>query len=201
MLSRKFSWFLSFLALISLGSVAHAQKALKNTDIGVDGFAQFTSSTSGNGITDTTSKSAGGGASLRHSFRWYLGYEAGYQYTRYTEHYSGQPFGVQHNMHDFYGSWYAHGPRVAGIQPFAAAGISALVFSPSLNGGQNAAWQGKPGINFGAGINYPLLTSHFGLRLQYRGVAYKAPDFDQPRYQTSGFRLTSEPMAGLYIRF
>lgn len=185
----------------SLVSSAQAQKALSNSDVSVDGFAQFTSTASGNGITDRPTKSAGGAASFRHSYRWWLGYEAGYEYTRFTEYYTGQAFGVQHNTHEFSGSYYVHGATTLGIQPFATAGVSAVVFSPSLNGGQNVPYQARPGVNFGAGVNVPLLTGHFGVRLQYRGVFYKAPDFGQPQLTTNAFRETSEPMAGVYIRF
>ncbi len=188
-------------AASALVSSAQTPKPLANTDVAVEGLYQTTSTASGNGISVKATHSAGGAAFLRHSYHWWLGYEAGYAYTRYTNSYSGQPFGVQTNMHEFAGSYYVHGPRALGIQPFATAGVSALIFSPSLNGGQKVAWQARPGINFGAGVNLPLLTSHFGLRVQYRGVYYKTPDFEQTRYATGAFRETSEPMAGLYLRF
>jgi hypothetical protein len=202
MVSRRVLWF--FLAPFSvflLCSAAQAQKALRNDDVSVDGFYQFTSTASGNGISDTTSKSLGGEASFRHSFHWWLGYEAAYDYTRFSEFYTGQSFGYQHNLHNFSGSYYVHGPKALGIQPFAVAGVSAVIFSPSLNGGQNVSWQARPGANFGAGINYPLLGSAIGLRIQYRGVYYKAPDFGLTQLTTNSYRLTSEPMAGFYLRF
>jgi hypothetical protein len=202
MLSRRILWF--FLAPFSvffLCSAAQAQKALRNDDVSIGGFYQFTQTASGNGITDTATKSAGGEASFRHSFHWWLGYEAAYDYTRFSEFYTRQVFGYQHNLHQFSGDYYVHGPKAFGIQPFAIAGVSAVVFSPSLNGGQNVPYQVRPGANFGAGINYPLLTNYFGVRLQYRGVFYKAPDFGQTPLTTNAYRLTSEPMAGVYIRF
>jgi hypothetical protein len=176
-------------------------KSLANTDVAVEAFYQTTSTASGNGISVRATHSAGGAAFLRHSYHWWLGYEAGYAVTRYTNDYSGQPLGIQTNMHEFAGSYYLHGPRALGIQPFATAGASAVLFSPTLNGGQNTAWQLRPGINFGVGVNLPLFTGHFGLRVQYRGLYYKTPDFGQSRYSTGAFRETSEPMAGLYLRF
>ncbi|MGA8528702.1 MAG: hypothetical protein WB622_03245 [Acidobacteriaceae bacterium] len=203
MVVRKLAWFcLASLAGLMLSSAAQAQTALKNNDLSLDGFYQFTSTASGNGINDRTSKSAGAAAYFRHSYHWWLGYEAGYGYTRYTEYYTGQIFGIQHNQHEFSGSYYVHGPHtIAGIQPFALAGVSAVIFSPSLNGGQNVAWQARPGINYGAGVNVPLLTSYFGLRIEYRGLFYKAPDFGQAILTTNAWRNTSEPTAGIYFRF
>ncbi len=203
MLFRKFALpsLLLLAAPAFLIAPAHAQKALSNSDISVDGFAQFTSTASGNGITDRPTKSAGGAASFRHSYHWWLGYEAGYEYTRFAEYYTGESFGIQHNTHEFGGSYYVHGATTLGLQPFATVGASALVFSPSLNGGQNVAYQARPALNFGVGVNLPLLTSHFGVRVQYRGVYYKAPDFGEARLTTNAFRETSEPMAGVYFRF
>jgi hypothetical protein len=189
------------LAGLLLGSAAHAQNALKSDEIGVSGLYQMTSTASGNGITVTPSHSAGGEASFRHSYHWWLGYEAAYTYTRFNNNYTGQVFGIQSNMHDFSGSYYVHGVTALGIQPFALAGVSAVIFAPSLNGGQKAPWQARPGVNFGAGINYPLLTSHLGLRLEYRGVYYKTPDFGESALTTNAYRLTSEPMVGVYIKF
>ena len=203
MVVRKLAWFcLASLAGLMLSSAAQAQKALQNNDLSFDGFYQFTSTANGNGISDRATKSGGAGAAFRHSYHWWLGYEVSYDYSRYTEYYTVQVFGIQHNQHEFNGSYYVHGPHtIAGIQPFALAGVSAVIFSPSLNGGQRAAWQPRPGINYGAGVNVPLLTSYFGLRFEYRGVYYKAPDFGRANLTTNAWRNTSEPMAGLYFRF
>jgi hypothetical protein len=178
----------------------HAQNALKNDDIAVTGLYEFTQTVSGNGITDIPSKAGGGEAAFRHSYHWWLGYEGAYTYTRYDETYTNQPFGYQHNQHEFSGSYYVHGPTIF-IQPFALAGFSGVLMSPSLNGGQNVPYQWRPGVDFGAGANLPLLTSHIGLRFEYRAVYYKAPDFGEPYLTTNAMRVTSEPMAGAYIKF
>lgn len=194
---------LAALAFFFAGFVtaAHAQSFLHNSDASLSGFAQFTQNVSGNGITVDASKSAGGQAAFRHSYHWWLGFEGSYNYSRYSESYSTLPFTVQHNTHEFGASYLVNVPRTLGFQPFALGGVSAVVFSPSLNGGQNVSWQSRPGINFGAGINRNLLTSHFGIRIQYRGVYYKTPDFNDPVLKTGKFRLTSEPMAGIYFHF
>ncbi len=203
MVFRKFCLFsLMLFAASALACSAQTTKAFANTDIAVEGFYQTTSKASGNSISVKPTHSAGGAAYLRHSFHWWLGYETGYTYTRYTNYYTGQVFGIQSNMHEFNGSYYVHTPvTLLGVQPFATAGASLILFSPSLNGGQNVPWQPRAGINFSTGANIPLLSSHFGLRIQYRGVFYKTPDFRKSYLTTNSFRLTSEPMAGLYIRF
>ena len=181
---------------------ARAQSILKNSDISLSGLYQTTQDTSGNGVSDDPTHSGGAQIAFRHSYHWWLGYEASYGYTRFAERYSDQPFPVQHNMHDFAGSYLATAPvGILGFRPFALAGVSAVVMSPSLNGGQNVSYQGRPGLNFAVGVNKSLLTDHFGVRVQYRGLYYKTPDFGEAALTTNAYRLTSEPMVGAYIRF
>lgn len=181
--------------------MAGAQKILSNSDVAVSAFAQFTGDSTGDGITVHPLKSGGGQAAFRHVYHPWLGYEASYGYTRYTDRYTSSPFDVQHNVHEFSGSYLITTPRVLGIQPFGLAGVSALLFSPSLNGGQRTSAQARPGVNFGVGVNLPVLTSHLGVRIQYRGVMYKTPDYDDPLYKTGTWRLTNEPAVGAYLRF
>jgi opacity protein-like surface antigen len=181
---------------------AQAQNILHNSEISLSGLAQFSSDTSGNGITDDPTRSGGAQIAFRHSYHWWLGYEGSYGYTRFAERYTGAPFPIQHNMHDFAGSYLVTTPvGVLGFRPFALAGVSGLVFSPSLNGGQNVSYQGRPAFNFGVGVNKALLTDHFGIRIQYRGLFYKTPDFGEAALTTNTSRITSEPMAGVYVRF
>lgn len=198
---RLFSYAVLVLLITGFTGQARAQNYLKKSDVSIGVFGQFTPRTSGNGITDTPTVSVGGQAAFRHTYHWWLGYEGSYNYTRYAERYSVLPYTLQHNTHEFAGSYLVSAPGVLGVHPFAFGGLSALIFSPSLNGGQNASWQGRLAENFGGGINWALLSSHFGIRLQYRGVYYKTPDFNQARLNTGTSRLTSEPMAGVYLRF
>ncbi|HTV65056.1 MAG TPA: hypothetical protein VMD98_05590 [Bryocella sp.] len=191
-------------SLAAFGAVtlpACAQHPLHNSDVAVSAFGQFSTTVSGNGITQSTSDSIGGQAAFRHSYHWWLGYEGSYAYTRFNEYYTGQPYSYQHNLHDFSGAYLVTAPGLLGFHPFAEVGASALVFSPSLNGGQHATWQGRPALNFSVGINQALFTSHFGVRIQYRGLYYKAPDFGEAALTTGSRRLTSEPMIGLFLRF
>jgi hypothetical protein len=200
---------LSFFAVVlvfvaGLAVESHAQtvvNAVRNSSISVSAFWQRTPSVTGNGVTVDTTRSLGAQAAFRHSYHWWMGYEASYNYTRFSEHYSARPSAIQHNLHEFAASYLVSGTSLLGFRPFALGGVSAVVFSPTLNGGQRVSWQGEPGVNFAAGIDHSLLTSHFGVRIQYRGLYAKAPDFGEPQLKSDKFRLTSEPMAGLYLRF
>lgn len=190
-----------FVAAFSMPAVGQ-KSFIKNSEGSVGVIAEFSPTVSGNGITITTSKAAGGQATFRHSYHWWLGFQAGYTYTRFTEYYSSNTFPIQHNMHEFSGDYLVTAPTsLFGFKPYAVAGASAVVFSPSLNGGQNVPWQARPGINAGGGFERALVTQNFGIRIGYRGVYYKVPDYGKTYLASGARRLTSEPLAGLYFRF
>lgn len=53
---------------------------------------------------------------------------------------------------------------------------------------------------YGAGLDWGLLP-HLGLRVQYRGNLYEAPNVTQLFSSTKTFTRTSEPMIGAYFNF
>jgi len=196
------SWMFAALLVASLfAQRANAQGYLKNSDIALSAFGQFTGSSTGNGITVTPHDSLGGQATFRHVYHPWLGYEVIYGYTRFTDRYSSFPFGVQSNVHEMGGSYLISAPHLLGVQPFGLAGVSALLYAPSLNGGQRASAQARPAFTFGLGANFPLLTSHFGMRVQYRALLHQTPDFGQEQFKTDTWRISSEPAVGVYLHF
>lgn len=182
------------------GDRASAQ-SLKNFDAAVNVFGQSTGTSNGNGIRDAASESMGGLATFRQSFKPWLGYEVNYSYTRFSETYSTQYFHVQDNVHEATGAYLFQAPKLFGFQPFAAAGTGWLLFLPTTAGGQHNHQQGRVPLLYELGVNHPILTDHFGARFEYRGLVYKAPDFNQPNQTTNSTRQTSELALGLYARF
>ncbi len=200
MFIRRSLSFLFLLLIAGLGNRAMAQ-SLKNIDGAVSIFGQFTGTTSGNGISDSPTDSLGALATFRQSFHPWLGYEVNYSYTRFSERYSTIPFGVQNNLNEVSAAYLVQGPSFLGLQPFGAVGVGALIFLPTTTGGQKYNQQTEIPILYEFGVNYAILTSHFGLRLQYRGLNYKTPDFDSTLLTTGTRRNTSEPSVGAYMRF
>jgi hypothetical protein len=49
-------------------------------------------------------------------------------------------------------------------------------------------------------VDYRLVRA-LGLRLQYRGLVYKAPDFGLAALSTDSWTHTAEPSVGLVFRF
>ena len=200
---RSLSFFiLLFLSTLSpwLGNQATAQ-TLKNIEGAVNIFGQFSGTTNGDGVKDTPTDSLGVLATERQSFHLWLGYEVNYSYTRFTERYSTIPFGVQNNVNEVTGAYLVQGPSFLGLQPFGAIGFGALIFLPTTVGGQKYPQQNRIPLLYEVGVNYPILTSHFGLRLQYRGLSYKTPDYNATLLTTGTRRTTSEPSVGAYLRF
>ena len=205
--SRFFPVFFLVLALTIPASLSNsaAAQSLKNFDGAISVFGQFSGNTSGNGIQDHPTESAGVVVQARQTFHYWLGYEVNYGYTRFAEKYTTPTYGVQvqNNLHEATAAYLVHGPTlpILGLQPFAAIGVGALVFLPTEVGGQRYAQQYRVPILYEVGVNYSLLTSHLGLRLQYRGLSYKVPDFNSPLLTQNVRRQTGEPTVGAYFRF
>jgi opacity protein-like surface antigen len=198
---------LSFLFFLfpSTSSAWHPAIAqtLKNLEGAVNVFGQFSGTSSGNGIQDKPTDSLGVLATVRQSLHPWLGYEINYSYTRFSEGYSTLPFSVQNNVHEVTGAYLLQGPTlpVLGLQPFGAVGVGGLIFLPTTVGGQKYNQQWRVPLLYELGVNYPVFTSHLGLRFQYRGLVYKTPDFNSALLTTNARRQTSEPSVGAYLRF
>jgi opacity protein-like surface antigen len=191
-----------FVSSFSVRPPATAQ-TLKNLEGSVNLFGQFTGNTSGNGVTDSPTNSLGALFSVRQSFHPWLGYEVNYSYTRFSERYNNIPYSVQDNVHEASAAYLVQGPSlpILGLQPFGTVGAGGLIFLPTTVGGQRYHQQWRVPLIYEVGVNWPILTSHLGLRLQYRGLIYKTPDFESEPITTNAKRQTSEPSVGAYFRF
>jgi opacity protein-like surface antigen len=131
---------------------------------------------------------------------------------------------VSANAHELTGDWVVS-VKVAKLRPFALGGIGLLLNEPTsgqtttttyvtaCGGGNPGCTPGstvtsttstssstKPVFVYGAGLDWGLLP-HLGLRLQYRGNVYKAPNLTRAYTSTGAFTHSSEPMIGAYFRF
>jgi len=67
--------------------------------------------------------------------------------------------------------------------------------------GQTATHSSTKGVFlYGLGLDWGLVP-HIGLRFQYRGNVYRAPDLTNALGSSTAFLHTSEPMIGAYFRF
>jgi opacity protein-like surface antigen len=199
------------IALLVLAS-AFAASASAQTSIGLSIYGAFNQSTSGNNTAQSPSNSAGGLIELRHIANPILGVEATYSYNRANQSYTyiKEPSGivcpvggctaaaVKSNAHELTLDW-TPSISIANVRPFGVLGVGLLLNVPS--GGENIAGTStKPVYVYGAGLDWGVLP-HLGLRFQYRGNLYKAPDLDKLYTSTDAFTRTSEPMFGAYLSF
>jgi opacity protein-like surface antigen len=205
------------LGLAVSGTVAMAQSvpgvdSLGKTDVALSLYGAFSQKTTANGVTVSPSNAAGGMVELRHLANPIFGFEGTYSYNRSNQTYTSDvavtcPIGVspcpvnstsvKANAHEVTLDWV---PSVsfANVRPFGVLGVGVLLNVPS--GGQsNTQTSTKPVYVYGAGLDWGLLP-HLGLRLQYRGNLYSAPDVTRLYTSIDKFKQTAEPMIGVYLR-
>jgi opacity protein-like surface antigen len=199
--------FVSAIALLLLGAASWSARA--QTSVGLSVYGAFSGATDGNGVQESPSNSAGGLFELRHISNPIVGWEATYSYNRANEAYSssvtcGLPCGnvsatsVKADAHEITGDWVPS-LHIANFRPFGVLGIGLLLNEPA-NGQTNTTSSDQAVYVYGAGLDWGLLP-HLGLRFQYRGNLYKAPDVSKLYTSSDAFAHTSEPMIGAYFSF
>jgi opacity protein-like surface antigen len=200
-------------ALCALGcgvanAQASAERTLSQTDLSLGIYGAFSGSTTGNGIMESPSNAAGGIFEVRHIENPLVGFEGTYSFNRANQVYSprvtcGLPCGpitpatVSADAHEVTADWLVS-LKIANLRPFVLAGAG-LLFNEPVSGQANTTSSNKPVAVYGAGLDWGLLP-HIGVRLQYRGNLYKAPDLTKAFGSTGAFTHTAEPMIGVYLR-
>jgi opacity protein-like surface antigen len=184
-------------------SAAHAQ-----TDVAASVYGAFSESTSGGGVVQSPSNAAGALVEVRHIRNPLIGFEGTYAFNRANQEYSvpvtcglpcstPPPTAVSANAHEITGDWVAS-VKISNLRPFALVGGGILLNEPS-SGQSDTRSETKPVFVYGAGLDWGLLP-HLGVRLQYRGNLYKAPNLSRLFTSTSAFTQTAEPVIGVYLR-
>ena len=211
-------WMLSVLLLVGAGlACASSKAALAQTDVAGSLYGAFNGTTNGNGTVESPSNSAGALLEVRHISNPLVGYEGTYSYNRANQVYSTSPIfcpapgpcpttfaTVSANAHELAADWVAS-VKVSSLKPFALAGGGILFDVPAGTPGGTSVNLGtststKPVFVYGAGLDWGLLP-HLGLRFQFRGNLYKAPNLTKLFTSTGAFTHTSEPMIGAFFRF
>jgi hypothetical protein len=212
MISRKTAIF-PFLFTSALLLVAAPISA--QTSIALSGYGAFSGTTNGNGTEQSPSNQAGGIVEVRHISNPILGLEATYSFNRADQTYS--PYGVYNNVcpvtaitcgqpptvhvpadaHEITADW-TPSVHIANFRPFGVLGAGVLLNVPAGNT-TNTTTSAKAVYVYGAGLDWGLIP-HFGLRFQYRGNLYEAPNLSKLYTSTGTFTHTAEPMIGIYFR-
>ncbi len=176
-------------------------------DVAVSGMAVFSKNTSGNGLDQAVTNSGGVLASFRYAVRDHSGLELNYGYTRNSQVYSNNATFTfqeqQAGVHELTGAYVYQMDRKKKLNPFVLGGGGMLIFRPirvSTFSIPGASTDTKGTFLYGAGTNYRL-TDALGLRLQFRGLIYKSPDFGVSASSTGSWAHTAEPSVGITLRF
>lgn len=202
-IKKSFQFFLLLAATTPIAIPTHAQ-----TSVGLSLYGAFSGTTTSNGVQQSPANSAGGLIELRHISNPILGWEATYSYNRANQEYrplcsgttctSLTPTTVSNAAHEVTADWVPS-LHLANFRPFGVLGVGLLLNEPT--GSQsNTTSSAKAVYVYGAGLDWGLLP-HLGLRFQYRGNLYKAPDVSRLYTSSNAFTHTAEPMIGAYFSF
>lgn len=186
-------------ALLSMTAVAQEIRS----EISVQGTGFFTKNSQGNGVRNQAEETGGFLLGYRYNINRWLAAEANYGYDRDTQSYFGSTLAsLQSNVHQITGSAVVKLPGFARIQPYALAGGGALVFDPTGKAGtfSGATRETRGAFLYGAGGDY-VLTNHWSLRAEYRGLVYKAPSFNLANLNTNNWTHVAQPSVGIVFRF
>lgn len=174
----------------------HAQQ----TTVALSLYGAYNGSTSGNGTIQSPSNQAGGLFELRYIANPLVGFELNYSFNRANQSYELPTSlnSVKANAHEFGADWVVSLP-VLNFRPFLLAGAGLIDFKP-VNGQQGVSSSARPVFVYGGGVDWAILP-HLGLRGQYRGNLYHAPDLLKVARSTDSFTQSAEPMIGVYFAF
>jgi hypothetical protein len=191
-------------------------------DLSLNGGPVIPNKPTGNGTTLTPTKSGAVLVTGRYRFSERSSVEFNYGHTADSQIYSTPPltYRIHNTIGEYSGAYVFSFLQSERVEPFVFAGAAALIFYPGygLNTVNDlltnipASQQTKPAFLYGGGLDYrvfsriPLirrssLTNHLALRLQYRGLLYKAPDFKVQNLFTGARGHMAEPTIGLVVKF
>jgi hypothetical protein len=141
-----------------------------------------------------------------HPVPW-AGVEVNYGYQHYSEFFAYNVNGnpallnsrVKTTTHEATAAYQFH-PKHIPFGPFVNVGGGAIDFVPTQGGG-TSQWRGAGLVETGFEINMPYTQKRLALRLQARGLFYRAPNFNSPLVSTRSWRVSSEPSASFVYRF
>ncbi len=194
-------------AVVLFGGVAEAQ-----TDLALSVYGAFTQKVNGNGVTQSPANQGGAMVEFHHQSNPLVGYALTYSWNRADQTYTGgtiscglpcggggnQTIHVPANAHEVTAAWEV-GVKVLNLRPFLLAGGGILLNQPAQS--SDSVKNHTAGVLvYGGGVDVGLLP-HVGIRAQYRGNVYGAPQLSTAFSSTKAFFTTSEPMIGAYLRF
>ncbi len=187
-----------------------------HSEANVSAIGTFNNHANGNGIRQGSSDSGGVLANYRYLFTKHHGVEVDYGFFKDTQHYTGAPgaglfaYGIHNSVNEVTAS-YVYRQPMGRLVPYVSAGTGAVVFNPgpTIQGFTPAtattsttSTQAKAAFVYGGGVDLGI-TKRLSVRVGYRGLLYKSPDFNviTPLLKTGAITHLAEPVGGLTFRF
>jgi len=153
-------------------------------DVSLNGMGVISTHSSGQGIELKPTKSGGPLISFRFRFNEKSSIIANFSSTRNSQIFTlGSDIYRVHSTVSEFSLGYVFNPiQIGKFEPFLLAGAGSLSFNPGdtfINTFQvpiASAKQTKLGYVYGGGVDYRV-RPHIAVRLQYRGMVYRAPNF------------------------
>jgi outer membrane immunogenic protein len=201
-MTRRILIALCLAAILVTGAMAQD----KGSAVTLNYSGAFSNTTTGNGIEHSTTKTGGFLGSYEYSFTPRQAFAINYGYTPNTQRYSSLTdfASIRTGVHEVTGSYFLKFP-IGKITPFVQAGAGALVFKPSddnvfVSTGGIPASQTKAVFVYGGGADYNL-ARNLAVRMQYRGLLYKTPDYGLGELTTDTTTHTASPSIGIVLHF
>jgi outer membrane immunogenic protein len=201
---------LAIAAILVLVSLAPAQDDEGHFDVGL-GYTGVFSKTSSASLGNTTLKPTSSGgvlASFRYRFNHTHGIAVNFGHTNNSQIFTVPPdtLRVGTGITEFSGAYVFSPFHDKRIDPFFLAGAGMLRFNPGnqyIDGFQSsfgAQQQTSLTFLYGGGADYRLWKA-LALRVQYRGLVYKVPDFKVPALFLGAYGHMAEPSVGIVFKF
>ena len=204
---KKSVWALA--VVLVLTSIGAAQEQGR-FDVSIGGASVFSkTSTSSNGtVTLKPTNSGAILATFRYRFNRMHGIEGNIGHTTNSQVFFIPPdnYRIHAGVTEYTGAYVFSPFQTGRIEPFLFGGAGALHFNPDktyIDGFQSAfgaAKQTSLAFLYGGGVDYRLWR-FLALRLQYRGLIYKAPNFSVPILFTGAKGHMAEPATGIVVKF
>lgn len=201
---------LAVATILLLVSFAPAQDDPGRFDVSLGYTADFSKTSSASLSSTTLKPTTSGGilATFRYRVKPRHGIAVNFSHTNNSQVFTVPPDTLRINagITEFTGAYVFSPFHSERLDPFILAGGGELRFNPGsqyIDGvvsSFGAQQQTSLAFLYGVGADYRLWKI-LGLRVQYRGLIYKVPDFKVPSLALGVYGHMAEPSAGIVFKF
>lgn len=188
--------------LILSAAAGVAQESRQDASVSATGT--FAPQVNGNGVQMNTQPFLGFLGSYRYMLTPRSALEVNYSFTQNQQNYvTSFLTGQIHQRQQELSAAYVYNMNFKNFNPFLEGGVAGMFFSP-IRDFQTTSLDAKRSTNigalFGAGVAYELSPS-FDIRVEYRGIVVKAPNFGLDNFKTNRYEVISMPALGVAYHF